>query len=180
MTYRWLFDELLCFSTFLCSQMSSSHSSHWWQRWSTSISSLDPFKADLDDLSTLFERSRILETTTWEHVNYSIRLCWWIKGNYKDPIAFVHSGKEFAGCFIRRNKNTCFPLSDRQTLFKARIFQTWPSLYIQITVDRKIRKPVQLPEDFDGKQPLKEYLMHFERCAIVNGCYIKLFPLLQH
>ena len=29
--------------------------------------------------------------------------------------------------------------------------------------------PVRLPEDFDGKQPLKEYLMHFERCAIVNG-----------
>lgn len=108
MTYRWLFDELLCFSTFLCSQMSSSHSSHWWQRWSTSIRSLDPFKADLDDLSTLFVRSRILETTTWEHDNYSIRLCWWIKGNFKDPIAFVHSGKEFAGCFIRRNKNTCF------------------------------------------------------------------------
>ena len=35
--------------------------------------------------------------------------------------------------------------------------------------DRKIKKLVKLPEDFDGKQPLKEYLMHFERCAIVNG-----------
>ena len=35
--------------------------------------------------------------------------------------------------------------------------------------DRKIKKPVKLPEDFDGKQPLKEYMMHFELCAIVNG-----------
>lgn len=34
---------------------------------------------------------------------------------------------------------------------------------------RQTRKPVKLPEDFDGKQPLKEYLMHFERCSIVNG-----------
>ena len=65
MTYRGLFDELLCLSTFLCSQMSSPHSLHWWQRWSTSISSLDPSKADLDDLSTLFVRSRIMETTNY-------------------------------------------------------------------------------------------------------------------
>ena len=26
-----------------------------------------------------------------------------------------------------------------------------------------------MPEDFDGKKPLKEYLMHFERFSIVNG-----------
>ena len=30
-----------------------------------------------------------------------------------------------------------------------------------MAADRKIKKPVKLPEDFDGKQPLKEYLMHF-------------------
>ena len=35
--------------------------------------------------------------------------------------------------------------------------------------DRQIRKPVKLPEDSNGKQPLKEYLMHFEGGAIVNG-----------
>lgn len=38
-----------------------------------------------------------------------------------------------------------------------------------LAVVRQTRKPVKLPEDFDGKQPLKEYLMHFERCSIVNG-----------
>jgi len=51
--------------------------------------------------------------------------------------------------------------------------ETLPSFYIpsqeSTADDRKIKKPVKLPEDFDGKQPLKEYLMHFERCAIVNG-----------
>ena len=28
---------------------------------------------------------------------------------------------------------------------------------------------MKLPEDFDGKQPLKEYLLHFERCSLING-----------
>jgi len=28
---------------------------------------------------------------------------------------------------------------------------------------------VKLPEDFDGKQPLKDYLLHFERCLLING-----------
>ena len=51
---------------------------------------------------------------------------------------------------------------------------TLPSFYVpsqeSTTADRKIKKPVKLPKDFDGKQPLKEYMMHFERCAIGNGC----------
>lgn len=34
---------------------------------------------------------------------------------------------------------------------------------------QKTKKAVKLPEDFVGQQPLKENLMHFKRCAIVNG-----------
>ena len=48
-----------------------------------------------------------------------------------------------------------------------------PCFYIpsqeSTAADRKIKKPVKLPEDFDDKQPLKEYFMHFERWGIVNG-----------
>ena len=49
----------------------------------------------------------------------------------------------------------------------------WPlaksSACVEQTADRTVKKLDKLPEDFDGKQPLKEYLMHFERCSIVNG-----------
>ena len=37
------------------------------------------------------------------------------------------------------------------------------------TADRKVKRPVKVPDTFDGKQPLREYLMHFERCATING-----------
>ena len=40
---------------------------------------------------------------------------------------------------------------------------------VQQTADRKVKKPVEVPQDFDGKKPLKEYLMHFERFSIVSG-----------
>ena len=39
----------------------------------------------------------------------------------------------------------------------------------QSASERKIKKLVKLPDDFDGKQLLKQYLMHFERCLIING-----------
>jgi len=39
----------------------------------------------------------------------------------------------------------------------------------ELLADQRIRKPVKLPEDFDGKQPLKEYLLHFECCLLING-----------
>ena len=39
----------------------------------------------------------------------------------------------------------------------------------ELPAGRRIRKPVKLLEDFDGKQPLKEYLLHFERCSLING-----------
>ena len=49
---------------------------------------------------------------------------------------------------------------------------TLPSFYTpakeSTAADRKSEKRVKFPEDFDGKEPLKEYLMHFERYAIVN------------
>ena len=53
-----------------------------------------------------------------------------------------------------------------------------PSLYIpkssweSTAADRQIKKPVKLPEDFDGKQPFKEYLMQFQRCAIDNDTFL--------
>ena len=37
------------------------------------------------------------------------------------------------------------------------------------TADRKMKRPVKMPDNFDGKQPLWEHLMHFERYATING-----------
>ena len=40
----------------------------------------------------------------------------------------------------------------------------------ELTTPRKVRKPVKLPEDLDGKQPLKEYLMHLSAVrSLMNG-----------
>ena len=30
------------------------------------------------------------------------------------------------------------------------------------------RKPVKLPDDYNGKTSLRDYLRHFNRCAVVN------------
>ena len=40
---------------------------------------------------------------------------------------------------------------------------------IKSSMDRKMKRPVKTPDNNDGKQPLRKYLMHFERCAIING-----------
>ena len=78
----------------------------------------------------------------------------------EDPITskYIHSSIDSTTCTIFKS----VPYNDGL-----------PSFYIpsqeSTGADRKIKKPVKLPEDVDGKQPLKEYLMHFERCAIVNG-----------
>jgi len=48
-------------------------------------------------------------------------------------------------------------------------FEDLSNLFRPIEESSTIQQPVKLPEDFDGKQPFKQYLMHFERCAIVNG-----------
>ena len=61
--------------------------------------------------------------------------------------------------------------STTYTIFKSVPLQPWFAKLSHTKVisgDRKIKKPVKLPEDSDGKQPLKEYLMHFEHCAIIN------------
>ena len=37
------------------------------------------------------------------------------------------------------------------------------------THHRKFMKPVKNPADYDGTQPLRDYLKHFERCSVVNS-----------
>lgn len=34
---------------------------------------------------------------------------------------------------------------------------------------RRFQKPVKIPQDYHGSQSLRDYLKHFERCAVVNG-----------
>ena len=36
------------------------------------------------------------------------------------------------------------------------------------TKSNKFRKPVKLPDDYDGRSSLRDYLTHFNRCSIVN------------
>ena len=34
---------------------------------------------------------------------------------------------------------------------------------------RRFTKPIKLPDDYDGRTCLRDYLRHFDRCAVING-----------
>ena len=146
--------------------------SHWWQRWSTPIQSKNPFKPDFEDLSQLFgpieESSTAAKTPRARSANpfRSDEVCS-TPAKSKELLA-AQTTPSLANTF---RAAVTPPLVRSSNPFRSN--DGLPSFYIpsqeSTAADRKIKQPVKLPEDFDGKQPLKEYLMHFERCAIVNG-----------
>ena len=152
--------------------------SHWWQRWSTPIRSANPFKPDLESLSPSFVRSEIGESTLTKTpcVNLgkssnpfrsdevggpslvktpALPAAWKTTSPASSPTQAATLGPQPGG----RSSNP-FRSEDGSSILPQSS---------EFTATRKVSKPVKLPEDFDGKQPLKEYLMHFERCVIVNG-----------
>ena len=36
-------------------------------------------------------------------------------------------------------------------------------------INRRFAKPIKLPDDYDGRTCLRDYLRHFDRCAVING-----------
>jgi len=134
--------------------------SHRWQRCSTPITPHNLFKHDLDDVSQFFVRSDVEESSDTQVVAAprakSNPFCsdsgfaeptTPLATSASQPTATVHSSNPFG-----RDETVS---NDEKSS--------------ELPVDRRIRKPVRLPEDFDGKQPLKEYLLHFERCSFING-----------
>ena len=145
--------------------------SHWRQRWSTPIQSKNPFKPDLEDLSKLFgpieESSTPAKTLRVKSANPF----------WSDEVCSTPS-KSIELLTIQRTPspaNTCAAAVTSPLVRSSnpvRSNDTFPSFYIpyqeSTAADRKIKNPVKLTEHFDGKQPLRDYLMPFERCAIVN------------
>lgn len=39
----------------------------------------------------------------------------------------------------------------------------------QTSNNRRFAKPIKLPHDYDGRTCLRDYLRHFDRCAVING-----------
>ena len=146
--------------------------SHWWQRWSNPIQSKNPFKPDFEDLSQLFgpieESPTAAKTPRARSANpfRSDEVC-------STPAKSIEllAAQTTPSLVNTFTAAVTPPLVRSSNPFRSN--DGLPSFYIpsqeSTAADRKIKKPVKLLEDFDGKQPLKEYLMHFERCAIVNG-----------
>ena len=120
--------------------------SHWWQRCSTSITPQNPFKQDLDDVSQFFVRSEVKSNPFCSDSGFAEPTTP-LATSASQPTVTVQSSNPFRGDETVSNDEKSSELS----------------------ADQRIRKPVKLPEDFDGKQPLKEYLLHFERCSLING-----------
>ena len=146
--------------------------SHWWQRWDTPIQSKNPFKPDLEDLSQLFgpsdesstpaktPRARSAHLFRSDEVSSTPSKSLELLAAQRTPSLANTSTAAVTPPLVRSSNP--FRGNDSLPSFCKPSQESTPA-------DRKIKKPVKLPEDFDGKQPLKEYLMHFERCAIVNG-----------
>ena len=146
--------------------------SHWWQRWSTPVQSKNPFKPDLEDLSQLFgpidessapaktPRARSVNLFRSDEVSSTPLKSLELLAAQRTPSLGSTSTAAVTPPLVRSSNP--FRGNDSLPSFCISSQESTPA-------DRKIKKPVKLPEHFDGKQPLKEYLMHFERCAIVNG-----------
>ena len=152
-------------------------SSHWWQRWSTPIKPGNPFKPDSEDLSPFFVRSEVgesSESTAMETPRAKSNTIPRSKPSNPfrsdDDSGFADTSappiSSFSSPRVIARPSTFVPTANpfRRDESVSNFAQTSEHM-----AERKIRKPVKLPEDFDGKQPLKEYLMHFERCALING-----------
>ena len=134
--------------------------SHWWQRCSTPISPQNPFKQDLEDVSQFFVHSEV-EGSSDTQVAATPRA----KSNpFSSDSGFAEPTTPLATSASQPTVavQSCNPFRRDETVLNA-------EKSLALSADRRIRKPVKLPEDFDGKQPLKEYLLHFERCSLING-----------
>ena len=141
--------------------------SHWWQRWSTPIQLKNPFKPDLEDLSQLFgpieESSTAAKTPCARSANpfRSDEVCSTLTKSIE--LLAAQRTPSLANTFTAA---VTPPLVRSSNPFRSN--DGLPSFYIpsqeSTAADRKIKQPVKIPEDFDGKQPLKDYLMHFEQC----------------
>ena len=120
--------------------------SHWWKRCSTPITPQNPFKQDLDDVSQFFVRSEVKSNPFCSDSGFAEPTTP-LATSASQPTVTVQSSNPF-----RRDETVS---SDEKSS--------------ELSADRRIRKPVKVPEDFDGKQPLKEYLLHFERRSLING-----------
>ena len=136
--------------------------SHWWQRCSTLITSQNPFKEVLNNLSQFFVRSEVVESSDTQ-------------------VAAAPRAKSNLFCsdsgFAEPTIATPLATSASQpivTIQSSNLFRRYKTVskeekQSELSAGRRIRKPVKLPEDFDEMQPLKEYLLHFERCSLING-----------
>ena len=161
-------------------------SSHWWQRWGTPISPKNPFRSELEALGSFFVRSEVGDSTLPASDTPRAKPA----NPFRSGSDCTPSRTPERPAAAQKQGKTASPFIWRAEAenFTPRAFSTpreksgnpfriendlWPlaksSACVEQTADRKFKKPVKLPEDFDGKQPLKEYLMHFERCSIVNG-----------
>ena len=162
--------------------------SHWWQRWSTPIRSENPFKTDLEALSPFCVRSEVGDSTfpATETPRASTSKSPEV-GDSTLPVP--EAPRASTANPFRRNDDDLLTLAKSPEVGDSTLLLATETPRASIanpfrrndddlltlakspglTVVRQTRKPVKLPEDFDGKQPLKEYLLHFERCSIVNG-----------
>ena len=53
--------------------------------------------------------------------------------------------------------------------FKAEISDEINQVSSGAKSEMKFRKPVKLPDNYDGKSSLRDYLSHFNRCSVVNN-----------
>ena len=163
-------------------------SSHWWQRWSTPIRSENPFKPDLEALSPFFVRSEVGDSTL--PATETPRASTSKSPEVGDStLPATETPRASTANPFRRNDADLLTLAKSPEVGDSTLLLATETPRASIAnpfrrndddlitlakspglpVVRQTRKPVKLPEDFDGKQPLKEYLMHFERCSIVNG-----------
>ena len=154
--------------------------SHWWQRWATPSKSANPFEPDLEALSPFFVRSEIGDSTLAASETPRAKSANPFRSENDDctrsktseqPTAARQLNKPASPFFPRSETGSFTPPVSSTPLSNSRNpFRSEDDLCPFVnTAERKVKKPVKLPEDFDGRQPLNEYLMHFERCAIVNG-----------
>lgn len=159
-------------------------SSHWWQRWDTSPKSGNPFKEDSESISPFLVRSEVGDST-WPktakpRAKSANPFCNDIDGDtrprtpvqtiaatpLKKPVNSIDSRSEMGNCSPLGSST---PVANSRNPFRREIDLCTFDKSTGQTAERKVNKPIKLPDDFDGKQPLKEYLMHFERCSIING-----------
>ena len=157
---------------------------HWWQRWLTPAKSANPFKEDSEQVSPFIVRSEVgdstlskTETPRATSANpfpKEIDDCMRSRTSERTTTSTPLS-KPANYLKLRSKARNVFPLGSSTPLVKSKNrfrresdLCTFDKSTDQAASERKIKKPVKLPDFFDGKQPLKEYLMHFERCSIIE------------